>query len=65
MTADRFGERRLPGYSTIDLGVGIAPLGPMRILIEMRNLMDIRNRFDAVHQPLPGRVMFVELRWRT
>ena len=65
MTADRFGERRVPGDSTLDLGGGIAPLGPLRILSDMRNLRDIRTRFDAVHQPLPGRVMFVELRWRT
>ncbi|MEE2789714.1 MAG: TonB-dependent receptor [Myxococcota bacterium] len=65
MTADRFGHRRLPGYVTVDLGLGIDLAKPIKFVVELRNLTDERSRFDAVHQPRPGRSCFIELRWRS
>jgi outer membrane cobalamin receptor len=62
VTADRFGERTLPAYSVLDVGVE-GPLGAGFALSgTVHNALDA-SAVDAVQQPLPGRGVYLRLRY--
>ena len=48
------------------LGAGVeieAPRTGLRLALSAKNLTDVRNTFDVVHYPLPGRSIFLSLMW--
>jgi outer membrane receptor protein involved in Fe transport len=64
VTSDRFGHREIPGYARTDAGLkSHLPYG-LQVGLEVQNMLDTKQTYDAIHRPLPGRTVYGMVSWR-
>ncbi len=62
VTTDAFGNRTQPGYTRVDAGLRWTVTDTWSVGAEVHNLADVKGYADAVHRPLPGRAVYLELK---
>ena len=62
VTTDAYGNRTQPGYTRLDAGARWSISETWSLGTEVHNFTNVKGVSDAVHRPLPGRALYVELR---